>query len=98
MLIVAGVVISYLALRRLPVLAPAPVPVPAAEGGGADWCPVLRCPVLRWPVLRWPVLGLAVPSWRAAGHSPRLIRLAASSCQPGPGLALSTHQVAPAAT
>ena len=35
-LIVAGVVISYLALRRLPVLALAsPVPVPGAEGAGA---------------------------------------------------------------
>ena len=35
-LIVAGVVISYLALRRLPVLATAPVPVPGAEGAGAE--------------------------------------------------------------
>ena len=50
---------------------------------------------------RLDVPGLAAsagPSWPAAGHSPRLTRLAASSCQPGPAAALSIHQVAPAAT
>ena len=96
-LIVAGVVISYLALRRLPVLAAAPVPVPGAEGAGAE----AAVPRLRW-LAPAPRPGSCpgrrpVPNWRAAGHSPRLTRLAASSCQPGPGLALSIHQVAPAA-
>ena len=78
-LVAAGVVISYLALRRLPAPAASPALVPGSPGRRAR---------AGQPGRNWPV----------PGHSPRLTRLAASACQPGPGRALSIHQVAPAAT
>ncbi len=88
-LIAAGVLISYAALRGLPGAAPArrPCQRPCQR---TDRRPALRLGRRTGP--------RPVPNWRAAGHSPRLTRLAALACQPGPGRALSIHQVAPAAT
>jgi hypothetical protein len=89
-LVVVGVVISYVTLRRLPAVAPSLAPV-TAEGlvPGAEAGPAAGTAAAN---------GLAAGPELAARHSPRLTRLAASACQPGPGRALSIHQVAPAAT
>ena len=77
-LIAAGVVISYLALRRLP-----------SRPRARCWCQAPRTRSPGRPAGR---------NWPVPGHRPRLTRLAASACQPGPERALSIHQVAPAVT
>ena len=85
-LIAAGVVVSYLALRHLPA------PAPASHRrirAGADQHPVKP----QGP--RHGARGARLASWR---QRPRDTRSVAWSSQPGLDSAVSTHQVAPAAT